>query len=80
MSLWFSHNSRSTLCRLRGMKLLILLVLVASSTAIATTEPIKKPTDYQLGTATGVSVQRTLASSLKKRRTSVSTIGETYIA
>jgi hypothetical protein len=35
------------------MKLLIVLVLVAGSTAIATMEPIKKSTDYQPGTATG---------------------------
>jgi hypothetical protein len=53
MSLWSSPNSRGILCQLRGMKLLIPLVLVAGSTAIATMESIKKVTNYQLGTATG---------------------------
>jgi hypothetical protein len=53
MSLWFSPTLRGTLCQLRGMKLLIPLVLVAGSTAIATMEPIKESTGYQLGTATG---------------------------
>ena len=48
-----SPNPHRTLCELRGMKLLILFVLVAGSTAIATMEPIKKSTDYQLGTTTG---------------------------
>jgi hypothetical protein len=51
MSLWSSPNPRSTVCELRGMKLLILLVLVAGSTAIATMEPIEKSTGYRLGTA-----------------------------
>jgi hypothetical protein len=46
-------NPHRTLCELRGMKLLILLVLVVGSTAIATMEPIKRSTGYQLGTATG---------------------------
>jgi hypothetical protein len=53
MSLWSSPNQHQILCELTGMTLLILLVLVAGSTAIATMEPIKKSTGYQLGTATG---------------------------
>jgi hypothetical protein len=52
MSFWSLSNPHRTLCELRGMKLL-LLVLVAGSTAIATMEPIKKSTGYQFGTATG---------------------------
>jgi hypothetical protein len=50
-----------------GMKLLLLLVLVAGSTAIATMEPIKKSIDYQLGTPTGagaVSQQSTSAANM----------------
>ena len=53
MSLWSSPNQHQILCQLTGMTLLILLVLVAGSTAIATIEPIKKSTGYQPGTATG---------------------------
>ena len=53
MSLWPSPNQHQILCELTGMTLLILLVLVAGSKAIATMEPIKKSTDYQLGTTTG---------------------------
>lgn len=51
MSLWSSPNQHQI--ELTGMTTLILLVLVAGSTAIATMEPIKKSTGYQLGTATG---------------------------
>ena len=53
MSLWSSANQHQILSELPGTKLLILLVLVAGSTAIATMEPIKKSTYYQLGTTTG---------------------------
>jgi len=53
MSLWSSPNQHEILCESPGTKLLILLVLVAGSTAIATMEPIKKSTDYQFGTTTG---------------------------
>jgi hypothetical protein len=53
MSLWSSPNQHEILCESPGTKLLILLVLVAGSTAIATMEPIKKSTGYQPGTATG---------------------------
>ena len=53
MSFRFSPNQHQILCELTGMTLLILLVLVAGSTAIATMEPIKNSTAYQLGTATG---------------------------